>query len=514
MNTNLLLFKKSVALFALVFMIFTANISQAQTYLMSPVGSDVTCLGNFYDSGDVGAPYGLNENSTHTFCPSTVGAMLQVDFTAFDLEINFDFLTIYDGPTIGSPLIGTFNGTVSPGTVTSTDPSGCLTFVFTSGGPSAASPLIGTYTGTANPGTITSTDVSGCLTFVFTSDGSIANAGWEAILSCTPPVIYVEPTVPSLTSSAVSVCAGGLVTLTIQGNLNDATDWMIYAGSCGGTLVGSTTTATFDVFPLVPTVYYVRGEGGCSTPGSCQLITINVTADITVPVPLVTTLLPLSGVCSATPNPPSALDNCAGTILGASSHSFPITTVGTTVITWTYDDGNGNSTTQLHDIVVLGPDATVTQNGSTLTANNSTATYQWLDCDNGNTVIPGATNQSYTTAVPGSFAVIVTDVCMDTSACYGAGYTGVDDLTSSFEISVAPNPSSGLFAVSMNGLSNEKVEVKIFDMVGKIIYKSTVTPQEDAFEMLVDLSNNETGVYILNVISESGAVYSNRMVKQ
>jgi len=34
--------------------------------------------------------------------------------------------------------------------------------------------------------TITSTDGSGCLTFVFTSDSSLTREGWEATVACTP----------------------------------------------------------------------------------------------------------------------------------------------------------------------------------------------------------------------------------------------------------------------------------------------------------------------------------------
>ncbi len=65
-------------------------------------------------------------------------------------------------------------------------------------------------------------------------------------------------------------------TITINGDLNDATQWSIYTGSCGGTLSGSTATSSFNVSPSSTTTYYIRGEGGCVTPGSCATITISV----------------------------------------------------------------------------------------------------------------------------------------------------------------------------------------------------------------------------------------------
>ena len=41
---------------------------------------------------------------------------------------------------------------------------------------------------------------------------------------------------------------------------------------------------------------------------------------------------------------PTATDNCGGTITATTDAIFPITAQGTTVVTWTYDDGNGLST--------------------------------------------------------------------------------------------------------------------------------------------------------------------------
>ncbi|WP_449405561.1 immunoglobulin domain-containing protein, partial [Mesonia oceanica] len=90
-------------------------------------------------------------------------------------------------------------------------------------------------------------------------------------LPCSPP------DVPTLTATSTTVCDGTFATLNISGDLNDATQWRIYSGSCGGSNLGSTSESTFTVSPNAPnTTYYVRGEGGCVTPGTCASITINV----------------------------------------------------------------------------------------------------------------------------------------------------------------------------------------------------------------------------------------------
>jgi PKD repeat protein len=50
------------------------------------------------------------------------------------------------------------------------------------------------------------------------------------------------------------------------------------------------------------------------------------------------------------------------------------------------------------------------------TAQAMGASYQWLDCNNGMAVIPGATAQSYTASANGNYSVQVTQSnCTDTS---------------------------------------------------------------------------------------------------
>lgn len=120
--------------------------------LIFPMTNDTitTCIGNFYDSGGLNANYQNNQNITETFIPASPNSVMQANFTAFQIENNFDFLNIYDGADATAPLIGTYTGTNSPGIVTA---------------------------GTLNPG-------NAQLTFVFTSDNVVNQVGWEATLSC------------------------------------------------------------------------------------------------------------------------------------------------------------------------------------------------------------------------------------------------------------------------------------------------------------------------------------------
>ena len=95
-------------------------------------GTITICGGDFYDSGGPSANYKDNEDFTETFYPNSAGSMVRFVFSSFSTESGNDFLKIYNGANTSAPLTGTYAGTSGPGTVTASNSSGALTFVFTS----------------------------------------------------------------------------------------------------------------------------------------------------------------------------------------------------------------------------------------------------------------------------------------------------------------------------------------------------------------------------------------------
>ncbi|TBV25653.1 hypothetical protein DMZ43_12005 [Meridianimaribacter sp. CL38] len=120
--------------------------------------------------------------------------------------------------------------------------------------------------------------------------------------------------------------------------------------NCGGT-VTVTHNATLPIATQGTTVVtwtYDDGNGNTST--QTQNVVID---DVTAPVPDVATLADVTAECEVTSlTPPSATDNCGGSVTVTHNATLPITTQGTTVVTWTYDDGNGNTSTQTQDVVI------------------------------------------------------------------------------------------------------------------------------------------------------------------
>ncbi|POY38061.1 hypothetical protein C3L50_12360, partial [Flavobacterium alvei] len=96
--------------------------------------------------------------------------------------------------------------------------------------------------------------------------------------------------------------------------------------------------------------------------GNGQIVTAdqNVIIDDTV-APVTPVLANITGQCAVTPTAPTTTDACAGTITGTTLTVFPITNAGTTVITWNFNDGNGQSINVNQNVII---DST-TWNGTT-----------------------------------------------------------------------------------------------------------------------------------------------------
>ncbi len=167
-----------------------------------------------------------------------------------------------------------------------------------------------------------------------------------------------DPDIPTITATT-TICEGQSTTLSIAtGNLNDATDWFWYSGSCGGTFVGNGTSIT--VSPTANTDYFVRGEGGCIIPAACQSQTITVN-----PLPTIT-FNPVADVCQNSGTVNLVATPAGGTFTGTNvtGNSFNPTTIGTFTITYDFTDGNGctNSASQTITVNPTSPSPAITFN--------------------------------------------------------------------------------------------------------------------------------------------------------
>ncbi|WP_347052370.1 gliding motility-associated C-terminal domain-containing protein [Flavobacterium olei] len=195
--------------------------------------------------------------------------------------------------------------------------------------PVATDACAGTITGTTSTVFPVTTQGTTIVTWSFDDgNGNIATANQNIIIKdSTAPVTPVLADITAECSATPTVPV--------------ATD------ACAGTITGTTST----VFPVttqgttIITWSFNDGNGNVST--ASQNIILNDTTPPVTPV-----LADIKGQCVVTPVAPTTTDNCAGTVTGTTTTPFPITETGTTIVTWTFDDGNGNSVTANQNVII------------------------------------------------------------------------------------------------------------------------------------------------------------------
>jgi hypothetical protein len=109
------------------------------------------------------------------------------------------------------------------------------------------------------------------------ADGGFISLSTAFRMDC--PLCSTAPVSISTSASNNTVCSGNSITLTQNGGiLNLNGDYFWYAGSCGGTPVGSGSSIT--VSPTATTTYYVRGESTC---GNTVCVPVTVYVDASLP---------------------------------------------------------------------------------------------------------------------------------------------------------------------------------------------------------------------------------------
>ncbi|XZQ05951.1 gliding motility-associated C-terminal domain-containing protein [Pedobacter sp. MW01-1-1] len=216
--------------------------------------------------------------------------------------------------------------------------------------------------------------------------------------TCTGTVITtvtVNATATGISYPQAAYCARGTAAVQVSGvtggTFSASPAGLVINAQTGELSLAASTPGTYTV-----TYSYVDG----ALPAS-----VNTTVVVN-PLTVMPVLANVLAECSVASIPaPTVNDACSGSVTATTNTVFPITTSGTTVVTWTFDYGSGYTQTVTQNVIiqdVTPPVAPVLANvtgvcSATVTAPTTT--------DNCNGVITGTTTNPLTYNTPGTYVV-------------------------------------------------------------------------------------------------------------
>ncbi|MCC6700553.1 MAG: HYR domain-containing protein, partial [Fluviicola sp.] len=205
-----------------------------------------------------------------------------------------------------------------------------------------------TMTSTHNPGDVF---VVGLTTITYTAvDAAGNNSTCTFTVTVNDNLPPVAPTLATITGE----CSASVTAPT-------ATD------NCSGIITGTTIDPLNYSAQGTYSITWVFDDGNGNTSTTTQLVVVDDTTPPVIPV-----ISAITGECSATATAPSTTDNCTGSITGTTLDPLTYTAQGTHIITWSFDDGNGNVSTATQSIIVndITPPTIVAAADTTVNANN------------------------------------------------------------------------------------------------------------------------------------------------
>jgi len=303
----------------------------------------------------------------------------------------------------------------------------------------------------------------------------------------------------SATSSDVSCLNGndGVITVNVSGGIGPFTYQWNDSTATGNSLTGL-SSGTYHLT--------VTDQNGCGTLADTVLV-INDPANVTVGIDssIVSDVQCFGGSDGSI----QQFANGTGTLTynwssGATTNPANNLVAGNYVCTVS----DQNSCIVAYDTVSqpAAIDISTTVTGHTITANETGATFQWINC-NGNVPITDSTNASITPSVTGDYKVAITkNGCTDTSACVHIVIDGIGELVQE-DISVYPNPVSEWLVVR-GWCSGNTIEVT--DIFGRIVLRIT---DSDKQITKLNVSNFSNGIYSLRMQLSDGNFVVKKFVK-
>ncbi|MFH2143696.1 MAG: T9SS type A sorting domain-containing protein [Bacteroidota bacterium] len=187
-------------------------------------------------------------------------------------------------------------------------------------------------------------------------------------------------------------------------------------------------------------------------------------------------------------------------------------TASNTTATYTIPNGEANGCDSIValNLTINNLDITTINTNDSIIANAIGAIYQWLDCDNGYAIIPGATNQLFVATANGNFAVEITqNTCTDTSACVTIIGVGICENSIDNSLHIYPNPNDGFFTLEITNFENKTIDLFLVNNMGVEIENWILN--ENKVE--INLSNYAKGIYFLQLETKNGRITKKLLIQ-
>lgn len=175
--------------------------------------------------------------------------------------------------------------------------------------------------------------------------------------------------------------------------------------------------------------------------------------------------------------------------------------------TFAFVSQNGCDSLVVYNLQVIKIEPKVITTTDGLESQFTAGSYQWLNCNNGFSALPGANSFQYKPSTNGLYAVEITYVgCKDTSDCVAFTSVGLNQINNA-EWLVYPNPANN--QVSIETAYKGKIKTIVLDIFGREMYENF-----GQSKLMVNLEDWPSGLYTIVIADEWGNTKKVLFVKE
>ncbi len=354
--------------------------------------------------------------------------------------------------------------------------------------------------GTSIPAPTPSTTTAGTSNFYVSQTNALGYEGPRAMVTVTVNALPATPIISA--SGATTFCTGGSVDLTSSSTTGNVWSTTATTAAITVTTSGSYTVTVTDI-------------NGCVATSAAT--TVNVS---NAPAPTINA---------------TATQACAGDVVtitastsdsylwstGATTQSIDVTATATNVNVVTTNanacNGVGASapiTVTFNATPTAAGTMTLAGNVATFTNTSTGATsYSW---DFGDFTNSSATAPAHAYAVNGTYTVVLTAIngnCTDTTIFLVDVTVGLNELASSSNLTIFPNPANETVNVSFDQNTNDPIQIELIDATGRVIAQNQ-SIEMGTNHLTFNVTNLSSGFYTVRLTHSNGTENQKLMIQK